>query len=111
MAPLTPSPQYDRHVNLVASSEAETPAGVFSDDGHIQVMSAANLELLDTLTQCEQTPSRGDNNYSHAIAQASLFTGEDERFASERAISRLTEMTTPEYAQLKWRPNASDDVE
>ena len=31
------------------------------------------------------------------LSQASIFTGEEELFAFERAISRLTEMQTAEY--------------
>ena len=34
---------------------------------------------------------------THAVAQNTLFTGEDETFASKRCLSRLREMQTPQF--------------
>lgn len=35
------------------------------------------------------------------LAQSSIFTGEEELFAFERTVSRLTEMQTEEYWNLR----------
>ena len=41
-------------------------------------------------------------------SQASIFTGEEERFAFERTVSRLTEMQGEDYWEAEYLPPIED---
>ncbi|XP_005093260.1 AFG1-like ATPase [Aplysia californica] len=77
---------YDNKVKLVMSSSS--PIQELFSVGDLSSHDAeANMALMDDL---------GINAKSE-LARSSIFTGEEELFAFERVVSRLTEMQTKEY--------------
>ncbi|RUS85860.1 hypothetical protein EGW08_006344 [Elysia chlorotica] len=95
---------YDHKIKLVISSEAPTKE-LFSVGNITKVESEANMMLMDDL---------GISAKSH-LANSSIFTGEEELFAFERVISRLTEMQTKEYwefdhTELKQKKHHSSEL-
>ncbi|BEJ16556.1 hypothetical protein CspHIS471_0511610 [Cutaneotrichosporon sp. HIS471] len=64
----------------------------------------ANVSYYNPKTRAEQ--ERQDHaDLGSSFAVMSIFTGEDERFAYKRAVSRLVEMSTsPAYAAEAWNP-------
>lgn len=77
---------YDSQVRLVCIAEKE-PKHLFQSSAISQIDDEANRLLMDDLGIQEKSD----------LSQASLFTGEEELFAFERTISRLTEMQAEEY--------------
>ena len=64
----------------------------------------------DTLSLMDDLGLRGAHKETQNM---SIFTGEEELFAFERTISRLAQMTTPEYWELyelehRWRGGGVD---
>ncbi|KAJ8314746.1 hypothetical protein KUTeg_006896 [Tegillarca granosa] len=81
---------YDNKVRLVCSAEA-LPKDLFSAGNISQKDYEHNRALMDDLGIQEKSD----------IAQSSIFTGEEELFAFERTVSRLTEMQTAEYWNIR----------
>ncbi|XP_059170251.1 AFG1-like ATPase [Physella acuta] len=81
---------YDNKVKLVVGA-ASAPKNLFSAGGISALDEEANRSLMDDL---------GINAKSE-LARSSIFTGEEELFAFERVISRLSEMKTKEYWELE----------
>ncbi|XP_055891092.1 AFG1-like ATPase [Biomphalaria glabrata] len=83
---------YDNKVKLIMSAASE-PKYLFSVGTITTKESDANRTLMDDL-------GISDNS---ELAKSSLFTGEEEIFAFDRVVSRLTQMQTKEY----WERNSS----
>ncbi|XP_061167466.1 AFG1-like ATPase [Saccostrea echinata] len=81
---------YDNKVRLVCSAAAK-PKELFSAGNLSQKNFDDNRNLMDDLGIQEKSD----------LATASIFTGEEELFAFERTVSRLTEMQTEEYWNLR----------
>ncbi|XP_062582653.1 AFG1-like ATPase [Saccostrea cucullata] len=81
---------YDNKVRLVCSAAAK-PKELFSAGNMSQKNFDDNRNLMDDLGIQEKSD----------LAAASIFTGEEELFAFERTVSRLTEMQTEEYWNLR----------
>ncbi|XP_046365388.1 AFG1-like ATPase [Haliotis rufescens] len=77
---------YDNKVKVVCSAEAEA-RHLFSAGTLSQRDELANMALMDDLG-IQATSDK---------AKSSIFTGEEELFAFDRTVSRLTEMQTEEY--------------
>ncbi|XP_052087704.1 AFG1-like ATPase isoform X1 [Mytilus californianus] len=77
---------YDNQVRLICTAEKE-PKYLFQSSAISQQDYESNRMLMDDLGIQEQSD----------LSQASIFTGEEELFAFDRTISRLTEMQTEEY--------------
>ncbi|CAG2225565.1 AFG1 [Mytilus edulis] len=77
---------YDNQVRLICTAEKE-PKYLFQSSAISQLDYESNRMLMDDLGIQEQSD----------LSQASIFTGEEELFAFDRTISRLTEMQTEEY--------------
>lgn len=77
---------YDNQVRLICTAEKE-PKYLFESSTISQADYEANRMLMDDL---------GIKEKSH-LSKASIFTGEEELFAFDRTVSRLTEMQTEEY--------------
>ncbi|GAB5373397.1 hypothetical protein AAMO2058_001747800 [Amorphochlora amoebiformis] len=98
---------YNRGSRLILTSEVPIQK-LFDGDVDIDAQTARTLELEKEL-QFDRMPMRADEPESIGNAKAiefdslkisathTLFTGEDEKFAFTRAISRLTEMASPMY--------------
>jgi predicted ATPase len=76
---------YDNRVRFVCSGKADTPNRLFK----------TNISNENSLNSGFVTDELADN--SHKIAKSSLFTLEEELFAIDRTISRLTEMQGETY--------------
>ncbi|XP_071800779.1 AFG1-like ATPase [Asterias amurensis] len=85
---------YDNKVRLVCSSDAE-PEQLFATSKLTQRDIDDRRMLMDDLNISMDVSS----------SSASIFTGEEELFAFERTISRLTEMQSEEY----WKSNMETD--
>uniref|UniRef100_A0A8W8JFW5 Lactation elevated protein 1 n=1 Tax=Magallana gigas TaxID=29159 RepID=A0A8W8JFW5_MAGGI len=81
---------YDNKVRLVCSAAAK-PKDLFGAGDISQKNYDDNRNLMDDLGIQEKSD----------LAQSSIFTGEEELFAFERTVSRLTEMQTEEYWNLR----------
>ncbi|XP_013413505.1 AFG1-like ATPase [Lingula anatina] len=79
---------YDNKVRLVCSAEAPPKELFAAEKLSTQDIIEQNRALMDDL---------GINANSGEETKASIFTGEEELFAFERTISRLTEMQTEDY--------------
>ncbi|XP_060072077.1 AFG1-like ATPase isoform X2 [Ylistrum balloti] len=79
---------YDGKVRVVCSAEEE-PKELFGSGNISKRDEESNSMLMDDLGILQRS-GVGD-------AKASIFTGEEELFAFERTVSRLTEMQTLEY--------------
>ncbi|XP_033741440.1 AFG1-like ATPase isoform X2 [Pecten maximus] len=88
---------YDRKVRVVCSAEEE-PVGLFASGSISKRDEEINSMLMDDLGILQRS-GVGD-------AKASIFTGEEELFAFDRTVSRLTEMQTLEYWNER-KPNRS----
>ncbi|PVD28146.1 hypothetical protein C0Q70_10731 [Pomacea canaliculata] len=80
---------YDNKVKIVCSAEAESSKLFLAKNLHVFDVDA-NRALMDDL-----------GIHAASVQQhASIFTGEEELFAFDRTVSRLTEMQTQEYWNL-----------
>ncbi|EIW71533.1 hypothetical protein TREMEDRAFT_67817 [Tremella mesenterica DSM 1558] len=86
--------------SLTAESLSET----------LQAPTRPNVSIYNTLSnrQREALVKEAEDR-SSSFSVLSIFTGEDERFAYKRAVSRLIEMTqSPNYQQEDWIPLSSE---
>lgn len=88
---------YDGKVRVICSAEEE-PMGLFASGNISKRDEETNSMLMDDLGILQRS-GMGD-------AKASIFTGEEELFAFDRTVSRLTEMQTLEYWNER-QPNRS----
>ncbi|KAH9503569.1 AFG1-like ATPase [Bulinus truncatus] len=83
---------YDRKVKLIMGAASE-PKQLFNKGSISSKENDANRHLMDDLGISENSE----------LAKSSIFTGEEEIFAFDRVVSRLTQMQTKEY----WDTNTS----
>lgn len=76
---------------MVCTSEVPHYAIFQQENSADNVVSKENLILMDDL---------GLKEKQEGVKQINIFTGEEELFASDRTISRLSEMMFPEYWNL-----------
>ncbi|XP_076039927.1 AFG1-like ATPase [Oratosquilla oratoria] len=79
---------YDHRVRLVCTSDVPHTKIFQGDEGHSEFVSKESLSLMDDLGLKEKIAE---------TKQINIFTGEEEIFAFERTVSRLTQMMTKEY--------------
>lgn len=75
-------------VRIVCTSDAPHTQIFRGEEGHSEFVDKESLTLMDDLGLKEK------NDGTKTI---SIFTGEEEAFAFDRTVSRLTQMMTPEY--------------
>ncbi|WVF68274.1 hypothetical protein IAT40_003039 [Kwoniella sp. CBS 6097] len=65
-----------------------------------------NVSVYNTITPAKREKARAEEKKAgSSFSVLGIWTGEDEKFAYKRAVSRLIEMTTsPVYAQEEWLP-------
>ncbi|XP_042208885.1 AFG1-like ATPase isoform X4 [Homarus americanus] len=81
---------YDNKVRIVCTSDVPHTQIFKGDEGHSEFVDKESLMLMDDLGLKEK------NQSTKAI---NIFTGEEEMFAFDRTVSRLTQMMTQEYWQ------------
>ncbi|XP_047484305.1 putative ATPase N2B [Penaeus chinensis] len=81
---------YDYKVRIVCTSDVPHTQIFRGDEGHSEFVDKESLSLMDDLGLKEK------NAMTKTI---SIFTGEEEMFAFERTVSRLTQMMTKSYWQ------------
>lgn len=75
-------------VRIVCTSDVPHTQIFKGDQGHSDYVDKESLMLMDDLGLKEK------NDYTKTMT---IFTGEEEAFAFDRTVSRLTQMMTPEY--------------
>lgn len=78
----------DFQVRIVCTSDVPHTQIFRADEGHSEFVDKDSLMLMDDLGLKEKNKGTKDMN---------IFTGEEEAFAFDRTVSRLTQMMTPEY--------------
>ncbi|KAK8732847.1 hypothetical protein OTU49_006960 [Cherax quadricarinatus] len=81
---------YDKKVRIVCTSDVPHTQIFRGDEGHSEFIDKESLMLMDDLGLKEKNENTKAMN---------IFTGEEEMFAFDRAVSRLSQMMTQEY----WR--------
>lgn len=81
---------YDNRVRIVCTSDVPHTQIFKGDEGRSEYVDKESLMLMDDL---------GLNEKSETSRNITLITGEEEAFAFDRTISRLTEMMTQDYWQ------------
>ncbi|KAI9335009.1 AFG1-like ATPase-domain-containing protein, partial [Zopfochytrium polystomum] len=122
---------YENHVKLVISADVESPEGLFvtapistaaddegssnsssnSDDDDVGKDAVMHREMLGDLYggMVRQAEGGGDPaGVGLEFVKVAIFTGEDERFAFKRAVSRLKEMGSASYVAVPHRPVGLD---
>ncbi|KAK7066974.1 Lactation elevated protein 1 [Halocaridina rubra] len=79
---------YDNKVRLVCTSDVPHTRIFQGDDGESEFVGKENLMLMDDL---------GLKEKEKETKTISIFTGEEEMFAFDRTVSRLTQMMTKDY--------------
>lgn len=81
---------YDNKVRLVCTSDVPHTEIFQGEEGHSEFVDKDSLMLMDDL---------GLKEKQKETKTISIFTGEEEMFAFERTVSRLTQMMTNDYWQ------------
>lgn len=89
---------YNHKVNLICTA-ASSPADLFKISQGTQGLETDDTRVLMDDLGIDQTM---------VDSQASIFTGEEERFAFERTVSRLTEMQGEDYWEAEYLPPIED---
>jgi protein AFG1 len=92
--------------NVASYDQTETVSAYSRDQA-----SSANAVEPDAKSKSSSPPpphtSASSSSSIPAFQSLAIFTGQDERFAFERAVSRIHEMCSPEYVRsARWQPLA-----
>ncbi|KAJ3278876.1 hypothetical protein HK104_001957, partial [Borealophlyctis nickersoniae] len=82
---------YENKVKLIMSVETSDPASLFVTT-HDPASGNPDIMHVEMVSDLMGTTGRGRLASQHDIMKLAIFTGEEERFAFKRAVSRLKEM-------------------
>ncbi|KAJ1929104.1 ATPase [Tieghemiomyces parasiticus] len=82
---------YENHIVLVISAEAPA-ADLFRAEGHDTPSTGAEDKTRPAVLEGHQLQLMDDLGLNHEELSSPIFTGEEETFAFQRAVSRLVEM-------------------